>query len=258
MSKRMLVIDVGNSEVVAAAYVDDEQESILRVGVRAGWEQWIETFVSDHLATGPISVMVASVNPDINPLFVQLFKKLKQPVAFLEADSDEVGADRMANALGAHKMYKGTVIVVDIGTAVTFDVVADRHFLGGAIAPGFGLSSWALSTGTRMLPEVELRRPGRVVSTSIEGNICSGVYHGVLGGIERTLRLMKAELGKPVVTVATGGILSELGPTPDMGLEELSTGLREDLAGIVDHIEPELTLIGIKEALKESTHVLNT
>lgn len=120
----------------------------------------------------------------------------------------DVGADRLANAIGAYRLYGGPAIVVDFGTAITFDVVSgDFEYLGGVIAPGVQISAEALFRRTALLPTVEIRPPERVLGEDTVSAIRSGVHFGTLGLVERVARELKKELGwgRGVKMIATGG-----------------------------------------------------
>jgi type III pantothenate kinase len=144
----------------------------------------------------------------------------------------EAGADRLVNALGAHVLYGGDLIVIDSGTATTFDVIAqDGGFEGGVIAPGINLSMEALHAAAAKLPRVAIQKPQRVVGTDTVGAMQSGVFWGYIGMIEGLTARIKAERGKPMTVVATGGIAS----------------LFHGATLSVDHFDPDLTIRGMLE-----------
>jgi type III pantothenate kinase len=118
----------------------------------------------------------------------------------------EVGGDRVANAVAAFFEYGGPAIVVDVGTATTFDYVsADGEYRGGVIAPGLISGAQDLWRRTRMLPAVEIKRPDRVIGTSTVSCMQSGIYHGSIGQIEGILRRMWIEIGTRCRVILTGG-----------------------------------------------------
>ncbi|HEX3887250.1 MAG TPA: type III pantothenate kinase [Phenylobacterium sp.] len=144
----------------------------------------------------------------------------------------EAGADRLVNAIGAHAVYPGDLIVIDSGTATTFDLVsADGGFEGGVIAPGINLSMEALHTAAAKLPRVAIQKPQRVVGTDTVGAMQSGVFWGYIAMIEGLVARIKAEWGKPLTVVATGGIAS----------------LFHGATMSVDHFDPDLTIRGMLE-----------
>ena len=121
----------------------------------------------------------------------------------------EAGADRLVNAIGGHISYGGPLIIIDSGTATTFDVIsADGAFEGGVIAPGISLSMQALHTAAAKLPRVAIQKPGKVVGTDTVGAMQSGVYFGYVGLIEGVIDRIKREYARPMTVVATGGVAS--------------------------------------------------
>src|SRR6202165_4260896 len=118
----------------------------------------------------------------------------------------EVGADRIVNGVAAFHKFGGACIVVDFGTAITFDVVSERcEYLGGVIAPGLGISSEALFARTAKLPRVEIKDPGKVIGTNTVTHIQAGLYYGAVDMVDGMLARIKVELGKDAAVVATGG-----------------------------------------------------
>jgi type III pantothenate kinase len=144
----------------------------------------------------------------------------------------EAGADRLVNAIGAHVAYPGDLLVIDSGTATTFDVVAaDGGFEGGVIAPGINLSMEALHQAAARLPRVAIQKPQRVVGTDTVGAMQAGVFWGYIGLIEGLIARIKAEWERPLTVIATGGVASLFhGATP-----------------AIDHFDPDLTIRGMLE-----------
>jgi len=132
---------------------------------------------------------------------------VKTGMAVLVDNPLEVGADRIVNGVAAFHEYGGPCIVVDFGTAITFDVISARgEYLGGVIAPGLGISSEALFARTAKLPRVEIKDPGKVIGTNTVTHLQAGLYYGAVDMVDGMLTRMKAELGVEVVAVvATGG-----------------------------------------------------
>ncbi len=146
----------------------------------------------------------------------------------------EAGADRLVNAIGAHIVYPGPLIVIDSGTATTFDIVAaDGGFEGGVIAPGVNLSMQALHEAAAKLPRIAIQRPegNRVVGTDTVTAMQSGVFWGYIGLIEGLIARIKAERGGHLTVVATGGVVS----------------LFEGATDMIDHFDPDLTIRGLLE-----------
>ncbi len=143
----------------------------------------------------------------------------------------EVGADRLLNTLAAHQAYQGPLIVLDFGTATTFDVVGDGGtYLGGVIAPGINLSIEALHKAAARLPRIGIGRPQAVIGRSTIPAMQSGIYWGYVGLVEGLITRIRAEYDKPMKVIATGG----LAPL-------LSEGTT-----IIDRVDPDLTLDGLR------------
>ena len=143
------------------------------------------------------------------PLFVEPGVKTGVPVLY--ENPAEVGADRIVNAAAAFEKYGGPCIVVDFGTATTFDCVSARgEYMGGVICPGVGISADALFAHTARLPRVAIRKPPRVVGTTTVGSLQSGLYYGYLGMVDGLLERLLEEIGKDTHVVATGGLASRM------------------------------------------------
>lgn len=140
----------------------------------------------------------------LKPVFIEPGVKTGMPV--LTDNPSEVGADRIVNGVAAFERFGGPTVVVDMGTATTFDVISKRgEFLGGAIAPGLGISADALFSRAARLPRVDIRKPSKVIGTGTVDNIQIGLYYGYIGLVDGILERMIAELGPETKTVATGG-----------------------------------------------------
>ncbi len=141
----------------------------------------------------------------LRPLFIEPGVKTGMPVQY--DNPAEVGADRIVNAVAAFEKYGGPCVIVDFGTATTFDCVSAKgEYLGGVICPGIGISADALFERTARLPRVEIRKPTRVIGTNTVGSLQSGLYYGYLGLVDGILELLLAELGADTRVVATGGL----------------------------------------------------
>ena len=154
----------------------------------------------------------------------------------------EAGADRLVNAVGAHMVYPGPLIVIDSGTATTFDIVgADGAFEGGIIAPGINLSMQALHEAAAKLPRIAIQRPAgnRVVGTDTVSAMQSGVFWGYISLIEGLVARIKAERAEPMTVVATGGVAS----------------LFEGATDSIDHFDSDLTIRGLLEIHRRNTHL---
>jgi type III pantothenate kinase len=144
----------------------------------------------------------------------------------------EAGADRLVNAIGAHVAYPGDLIVIDSGTATTFDIIgADGHFEGGVIAPGINLSTEALHQAAARLPRIAIQKPQRVIGKDTVGAMQSGIFWGYIGLIEGLIARIKAERPEKLTVVATGGVAS----------------LFHGATMSIDHFDPDLTIRGLLE-----------
>jgi type III pantothenate kinase len=166
---------------------------------------------------------------NLRPLFIEPGIKTGMPVHY--DNPAEVGADRIVNAVAAFEKYGGPCIIVDFGTATTFDCVSTKgEYMGGVICPGIGISADALFERTARLPRVEIRKPARVIGSNTVGSLQSGLYYGYLGLVDGIIELLLAELGEGTGVIATGG----LGPM-------IGTGSK-----YIKHVDDFLTLEGLR------------
>jgi type III pantothenate kinase len=151
----------------------------------------------------------------------------------------EAGADRLVNAIGAHMAYPGALLVVDSGTATTFDIVAsDGGFEGGAIAPGINLSMQALHSAAARLPRVAIQKPAHAIGKDTVEAMQSGVFWGYVSLIEGLIGRMRAEYPEPLTVIGTGGVAS------------LFQGATE----AIDHFNSDLTIVGMLEIVRRNPH----
>lgn len=231
----LLAIDVGNTQTVFALShiaVDNAKayEGIWRFATDAGRteDEYASTllFLMHQQGIDPAAIkgaIIASVVPDaLFPLRLCCRKYFGCEALVVGKDSvdagmkvlidrpEELGADRLVNAVAAWERYKQALIVIDFGTATTFDVVnADGAYMGGAIVPGVQLSLDALRHAAAQLHGVPITRPAQVIGTTTTKAMQSGIYYGYLGLIEGIVRRIKAELGAPdMKVIATGGLAS--------------------------------------------------
>lgn len=149
----------------------------------------------------------------------------------------EAGADRLVNAVGGHIKYGGPLIIIDSGTATTFDVVAvDGGWEGGAIAPGINLSMQALHQAAAKLPRVAIEKPERIIGKDTVSAMQSGIFWGYVGLIEYLVAAIEAEYGQKMRVIATGGVAS----------------LFEGATDKIDHFDHDLTLRGLLEIYKRT------
>ena len=163
------------------------------------------------------------------PLFIEPGVKTGMPVQY--DNPSEVGADRIVNAVAAFEKYGGPCVVVDFGTATTFDCVSPKgEYLGGVICPGIGISAEALFEKTARLPRVDIRKPTRIIGSNTVGSLQSGLYYGYLGLVDGIVQLLLTELGDDTKVVSTGGLAPMIG-----------TGSR-----YIKHVDEFLTLEGLR------------
>jgi len=145
---------------------------------------------------------------------------------------EEVGADRLVNAVAAHQRYKGPLIIIDFGTATTFDVVdVEGNHCGGAIAPGINLSLEALHMAAAKLPRVAIGRPRNVICKATVPAMQSGIFWGYVGLIEGLVHRIQEEFGEEMLVVATGGLAP----------------LFSECTSVIHKLDPDLTLRGLLE-----------
>jgi type III pantothenate kinase len=221
----LLTIDVGNSNTVLGVFRGDELIANWRLTTER--EQTVDeygvltrnlfTLASlDRDAIG--GVVISSVVPPVNwtltemariyfgkkALFVEPGVKTGMPV--LVDNPLEVGADRIVNGVAAFHQYGGPCIVVDFGTAITFDAISAKgEYLGGVIAPGIGIASEALFARAARLPRVEIKDPGKVIGTNTVTHIQAGLYYGAVDMVDGMIARIKKELSENAKVVATGG-----------------------------------------------------
>ena len=188
-------------------------------------------------------VVVSSVVPPLTPAFQELSLRLfgrkalvvgpglRTGMPLLYDNPGEVGADRVVASIAAYEKYGGPCIVVDFGTATTFDAVtAKGEYLGGAIAPGIGISAEALYLRTAKLPRIEVVKPKRAIGKTTVASMQSGIYFGYVGLVNHLIEEISGELGGRAAIVVTGGFGGALGPE-----------IRGD-----HHFEPHLVLEGLR------------
>jgi type III pantothenate kinase len=263
----LLAIDVGNTETVVGLFVDDPPATDSTTGPRDGNEpaglahHWrlstvaertadehallltqlldldgldIDEVVSGIAVTSSVPFVTANLRQMATRWFdvptVVLEPGVKSGMPILYDNPKEVGADRIANAVGAYDLFGGPCVVVDLGTATTFDAISGSgEYLGGAITPGVAISLDALFANAAALRRVELVEPRSVIGKSTVESIQSGALYGFAGQVDGLCRRFSAVLGEPTV-VATGGLSELIAP----------------YAEAIDYVEPWLTLHGLR------------
>ena len=246
----LLVIDVCNSNTVLGIYQGETLKKDWRVGTdkyRTVDEYAMlinDLFRLSDLSFGDLNAVIVScvVPPMLNILekLCQQYFQLKPYVVGpgmktgmpIQYDNPrEVGADRIVNAVAAFEQCRCALIVVDFGTATTFDVIsADGSYQGGAIAPGVGISAEALFDRASKLPRVEFSRPPQVIAKNTVNSMQAGIFFGYVGLVEGIVSRMKKELSDPPKVIATGGLAGPLAAATDS----------------IDLVEPYLTLEGLR------------
>jgi type III pantothenate kinase len=243
----LLVIDVGNTNTVLGVFArvakvppgDGTADSPRYERIVAHWRVatilnhtvdeygvlFRSLFAMDNLdASGIHGIVISSVVPPLDstlrqvceryfklkPLFIEPGVKTGMPVHY--ENPAEVGADRIVNGVAAFEKYGGPCVIVDFGTATTFDCVSAKgEYLGGVICPGIGISADALFQRTARLPRVDIRKPSRVIGSTTVGSLQSGLYYGYLGLVDGILEQLLKEMGKDSKVIATGGLATLIG-----------------------------------------------
>lgn len=246
----LLAIDCGNTNTVFAICEGDEMRGEWRIvtdGRRTAdqYAVWLsQLLMLNGLHREDVDgAIIATVVPDalfnLQSLCRRYFKAeplivgdagVKLGVKVLLDSPDEVGADRLVNAVSAHERYPGDLILIDFGTATTFDVInAGGDYVGGVIAPGINLSLDALHKAAAKLPRIGVKRPPSVIGKATVPAMQSGVYWGYISLIEGLVSRMTAEIGRKPTVIATGGLAP----------------LFADATKVIDHLDPHLTVRGL-------------
>ena len=226
----LLSIDVGNTNTCLGLHSGSTLEANWRLTTRR--EQTADEYgilvrnLFSSFGVEPkdvAGVALASVVPPLTGVLVELSRQylgreplviepgVKTGMPILYEPPGDVGADRIVNGVAALAAYGGPVIVVDFGTATTFDVVSrNGEYVGGVICPGIGISADALFQRAARLPRVDVRNPGRVIGRSTVGSIQAGLYYGYASMVEGIIGRILAELKEPARVVATGGLAETL------------------------------------------------
>ena len=247
----LLVIDIGNTNIVMGVF---EGERLLRNWrlrtERNTTEDEFNVIASTLFAQGNIrpqaikQTIISSVVPPMvtildsfcrkyigaAPLWVDPTSYRGMPIHY--RNPAEVGADRIVNAVAAYRKYRRSLIIIDFGTATTFDGISQSgEYLGGAISPGIMIASEALFLKASKLPRVEIFKPPRkVIGTDTAGSIQSGIIFGYAGLVDGMVRRMKSEMGTAPAVIATGGLAE----------------LMHHVSETIESVEPDLTLEGLR------------
>jgi len=247
----LLAIDVGNTHTVIGLYVGDHLVDHWRIASRVQRTAdelgvLLASLFAAHAPEAGYAIeaaIVSSVVPPMTATLVEMVRKsfnvrcmvvgpgLKTGMPILYENPREVGADRIVNSVAAYHRWPNGLIIVDFGTATTFDVVTPRgEYLGGAICPGIGISSEALFLHAARLPRVEFARPKSVVGRNTVTSIQSGLVYGYVGLVEGLVQRMRDEVGFECTVIATGGL------APLIGSQSTT----------IEHVDELLTLTGLR------------
>ncbi len=253
----LLAIDIGNTNIVFGLFQEERLLMHWRIRTernRTSDEVWVlvQEFIRlneadpDHID----ALIVSCVVPTLVPVFQELSRKffstealmvgpgIKTGIPILYKNPSEVGADRIVNAVAGFEKYGGPLILLDFGTATTFDAVSAKgEYLGGAIAPGVRISLEALFQNTAKLAPVDLAVPDHVIGRSTMESIQSGTVYGFIGMIEGIVARMQKELGEKAKVVGTGGLIQVIA----------------DEVACIDTVDEFLTLDGLR-ILYERNH----
>nr|WP_294557622.1 type III pantothenate kinase [uncultured Rhodopila sp.] len=246
----LLVVDAGNTNIVFAVHDPTGWRGVWRIRTDAQrtsdeYAVWLNSLLTlsglkrDQISAAVIGTVVPAALYHLRRLCRDWFS-VEPLIARAALDwgfeirvdqPAEVGADRLLNAMAGHRTFGGPLIVVDFGTATTFDVVdATGAYLGGVICPGINLSIEALHQAAARLPRIGIGRPQSVIGRATVPAMQSGIYWGYVGLIEGLLARIKTEFGGPMKVIATGGLAP----------------LFAEGTLMIDHIEPDLTLDGLR------------
>lgn len=247
----LLTVNVGNTNTVLGVFDGDELRWSWRVSTQpqrtadelavvfAGLLDQADLSFSTKITGVVVSSVVPSSTTALRDLVERYFHfpavvvgpGVKTGLPILTDNPREVGSDRIVNAIAGFERYGGPCIVIDLGTATTYDVVtAAGEFVGGVIAPGVQTSNAALATSTARLPQVELASPRAAIGRNTVEAIQSALVFGTAAQVDGMIVRLRAELGAPAVAIATGGLAPLIVPH----------------CTLVDHFDPSLTLEGLR------------
>ncbi len=250
----LLAIDIGNTNIVLGIFEGASLVASWRLATDHGRTSDELGILTTELLThrgidpnGIDGIVMASVVPPLTttmiamairyfgrtPVNVDAIVNIGMPVRY-DAPA-EVGADRLVNAIAAFERYGRPtgrpVIVVDFGTATTFDAISEKgEYLGGAICPGVRISAEALFEHAARLPLVDVRRPPSIIGRTTVTSMQAGLFYGYVGLVEGIVRRMRHELGEGAACIATGGLAEMIAPE----------------TSCIEAVEPELTLLGLR------------
>jgi type III pantothenate kinase len=221
----LLALDIGNTNIAIGVFQGEilSQHWKIQSNREKTCDEYAVTMLQLFaLSKVPVEeirdVIISSVVPPLTPVFQELSQDrfnikplvvgpgLKTGMPILYENPLEVGADRIVSSVAAYSKYGGPAIVVDFGTATTFDAIsAEGEYLGGAIAPGIQIAAEALSLKTAKLPRIEIKIPKKAIGRTTVSSMQSGLYFGYIGLVTNLIKKFKDELGSQAKVIATGG-----------------------------------------------------
>ncbi|WP_261134740.1 type III pantothenate kinase [Bacillus sp. Marseille-Q3570] len=255
----ILVMDVGNTNIVLGVYEGDDLKYHWRVGTsRKKSEDEYGMFISNlltHIGLGFNDIDGIILSSVVPPLMFPLEKMcekyfnlkpliigpgIKTGLNIKTENPREVGADRIVNAVAALHEYDSPLIIVDFGTATTYCYIdKNKNYLGGAISPGISISTEALYTHAAKLPRIEITKPSHVVGKNTVSAMQAGIFYGYVGQVEGIVKRMKEQAEEEPLVIATGGLAHLIG-------EE---------SPIIDVVDPFLTLKGLQLIYHKNTEL---
>lgn len=245
----ILAVDIGNTNINIGSFQGKKLISHFCINNKSLINQKAAFPLSSSLLNQTKNILIASVNPKMEPLFhkhlgkkhkkklLKIGREIKLNMPILVENPQKVGIDRLLNTLAAYRRTKTSTIVIDFGTAITIDIVSKNgEFLGGLILPGIRTSAYALNKQTALLPEVVIKRTKNIIGKNTEDAIKAGIYFGTVGSIIHIIREIRKVYGDMQKIIATGGDAKTF---------------KKDISEI-DKVIPRLTLEGIRIAFKES------
>ena len=246
----LLAVDIGNTNIALGLF--DGKDLIQHWKIRSEQQKTTDEYeiillnllsLAQLEAKSIRSVIISSVVPPLTPVFQSLSQDflninplvvgpgLKTGMSILYENPQDVGADRVVASVAAFDKYGGPAIIVDFGTATTFDVISkDGEYLGGAIAPGIQIAAEALYLKTAKLPRIEIKKPKNAIGRTTVTSMQSGLYFGYIGLISNIIDEISNELGEGIKIIATGSFASQIYP---------------DLV-LIEYLEPYLVLEGLR------------
>lgn len=246
----LIVIDIGNTNITMGLFDQDKLVDNYRLTTKMQrtsdeYGFMLQSFLqASHVDGKEIEdVIISSVVPKVMHSFINSIKKYlhKDPIiigpgiktgVLIKIDNPkELGADRLVDAVAAFHLYHEDCLVIDFGTATTFDIITKNgEFIGGVTAPGIGISANALSMQAAKLPEIEIKKTDTIIGKNTVSSMQSGVFYGYLGLTNHIITSIKKEYGKPLKVISTGGL-------GRMIFNETS---------LIDIYDPDLTFKGLK------------